>query len=130
MKLQIVCGADAPTLQRQTHPTALCVMRIEIDDRDHNVALPCSFLWRSLAVSDDLLIIGLQKLHRMIALQRWMRAPRLVHTLDQVAHVTRFGRVPTPNLILLRIEIFFAAAFAGLVLAKLKCRSINAVACA
>src|SRR5436190_10689655 len=114
MKLQVVCGADAPPVQRQTHPAALRVMRIEVDNRYNDLgAVEVRF-----GISDDLFVVGVDEFKRMIELQRRMRPPRLIKALDQLAHRARLGRVPMPDLVFLRIEVLLAAVFAWTVLAQ------------
>src|SRR5690349_4220612 len=113
MKLQVVCRADAPPVQRQTYPSALCVVRIEVHDRDDDVAA----VGIRLAISDDLLVVGVDEFERMIELQGRMRATRLVQARHQLAHRSRLTHVPMPNLVLLRIEVILAAALARTMLA-------------
>src|SRR6185503_7476638 len=72
--------------------SVLHVMRIEIDDREHDIRS----VRRVLAVGDDLRVVGRVKPQREVELQGAVRTADLVDAADQLLDVSRPVPVPGP----------------------------------
>ena len=113
-----------PSRARSTSTkAALPIARIDVDHDQQHVRP----VRRRLRVGDELIARDILEVQRRVVLERRIRVPDRVHARDQIAQALGAIEVPRPDLILLRVEILFAAGFARRILEELECRPVDPV---
>src|SRR2546423_15383701 len=126
MELAGVCRGKSPLMEREGDPTALGVMRIEINDGQNDIIQMPGLL----AVRDELFVVRLMEFQALVAVQRRVFPADAVDSRNQVGERSWGIEIPIPDFKLLGVQILLAAWLTGLVLTKLKGRAVEAIACA
>src|SRR3954462_14488765 len=107
---------QAPGDERQLHEAMLHVDRIEVHDHQDQI----SAVGRSLAVGQQLTVVGAMKRQPPVVLQRRMRSADRVDLTDELGKAVGPSIVAPADLVFLRIEIFLAAVANRNILRQLK----------
>ena len=110
-------------VQRQCHKSGLRVVRVEIHNRHKQVGA----IIRLLAVANELIVISVVELQRPVILQSRILVANFVHARNQVAQAVGPVEVPVSDLVLLGVQVFFAAVLDGPIFLQLKRRAVDSV---
>src|SRR5216684_4996796 len=123
MRLKCPAWVEPERGEIEVYPTCLLVKRVQIAEDDYNVGkVVCR-----LAITDHFRIVRLMKKQIGVTLQGSILAANAVDACDEILQAPRTLQIPMLQLVLLGVEVLFAAGLPGGVVAKLERRAVYAV---
>ena len=126
--VKIFIVPNTKLFQIQVNPTCLLVQWIQVDRYKYHVRRFTLVRRSRFGITENLWIIHIVEVKRYIVLQRTVRASDSVEFRYKRSNRMGRGSVPSADLILLTIQVFFTSLSYRNILSKFERGTVNAVA--